>query len=1009
MKVKINARMLANKETVHAYLSDKFSFPDYYGENMDALSDCLGEIPNLSVEIINYDESDTGYASKIIRVIKESVENVKFVPAKVLDWNKYSEKAIEAAAEGCVLLKNDKRTLPLQKGCKVSVFGRIQTHYYKSGTGSGGMVNVTKVTGILDALRECGRVSVNEELAAVYEEWEKENPFEEGTGWGTEPWSQPEMILDPEVVEKAASVSETAIVIIGRTAGEDRDATDTPGSYRLSVNEEKMLEQVCASFTKTVVVLNVGNTIDMSFVDKYNPSAVLYVWQGGMLGGYGAERVLTGIVNPSGKLTDTIACNIKDYPCAKDFGSSSYNEYTEDIYVGYRYFTTFAPEAVAYPLGYGLSYTEFKMKGIRQSFDSAANKVSIRISVKNTGNVPGKKAVLIFAEAPQGELGKPARILADYGKTPVIQPNAKATVDFDIDMASLASFDDSGLSGHKDCFVLEEGEYKFYLGEDALDTTEIFSVKIDKTQITEVCSEALSPVKKFKRLRPGNLSGDVYKKSKESVPLLRESESVRRNEEVFDGPFRSSKEYGFALKEVLYGREKMEDFVAQFTDEDLSCMIRGEGMGSPLVTPGTASAFGGVSPRLRDFGIPAVCCDDGPSGMRLDCGKKAFSLPIGTLLACTYNDKLVEELYSFTGLEMAENKVEVLLGPGINIHRYPLNGRNFEYFSEDPLITGRMAASMLKGLHSASVTGCIKHFAANNQEYQRRKLDSRVSARALREIYLKPFEIAVKEGNADAVMTSYGSLNGLWTAGNYDLATYILRREWGFKGIVMTDWWATINERGEKKSTMSNYAAMVKSGNDLYMVCSDGATNADGDNTLESIKLGRLRREDLLKTATHICEFVMKTRAMDRLLGDGEEITIIGKPEDPEDVDISDVEFVPFEDGMEIDLSYKAAEKGINFIFALSMDKIGLYDFTVTGKSSLNELAQVPFTLYNTGIPVATFTFNGTGGEESSITKQVPIFNRFGLMRIYTGGNGVELVKIKVKFNSAFSKDYVGA
>lgn len=307
-------------------------------------------------------------------------------------------------------------------------------------------------------------------------------------------------------------------------------------------------------------------------------------------------------------------------------------------------------------------------------------------------------------------------------------------------------------------------------------------------------------------------------------------------------------------------------------------------MGSPKVTAGTAAAFGGVSDSLKAYGLPCGCCSDGPSGMRLDSGMKAFSLPNGTLLGCTFNTELVERLYGYTGIEMRANKVDVLLGPGMNIHRHPLNGRNFEYFSEDPFLTGKMAAAQLRGLHNAGVTGAAKHFCANNQETSRHFLNSIVSERALREIYLKGFEIAVKEGNADAVMTTYGAVNGIWTAGNYDLCTQILRKEWGFDGFVMTDWWAKISDEGEEVSK-TNFAAMVRAQNDVYMVCSQADKNSSGDNTLEALLDGRLSRAELQQSAGNIVRFLMHTPAYERM--NEQEVKIIienGPMADEQDV-----------------------------------------------------------------------------------------------------------------------------
>ena len=251
----------------------------------------------------------------------------------VLDWNQYVALARQTVAEGCVLLENKDQALPLVKDEKVAVFGRIQNHYYKSGTGSGGMVNVSKVYGIVDGLRESGQVILDEELIRIYQDWEKTHPFNEGEGWGNEPWCQEEMELTDEVVEAAGKRSETAIVIIGRTAGEDKDASDTKGSYQLTDVEEDLLTKVRKNFDKMIVLLNVGGLLDMSFTDRYQPEAVMYVWQGGMVGGLGTADVLTGAVSPSGHLTDTIAYKVADYPSTPYFGDPDKNYYSEDIYV----------------------------------------------------------------------------------------------------------------------------------------------------------------------------------------------------------------------------------------------------------------------------------------------------------------------------------------------------------------------------------------------------------------------------------------------------------------------------------------------------------------------------------------------------------------------------------------------------------------------------------------------------------------------------------------------------
>lgn len=315
-----------------------------------------------------------------------------------IDWNEYAALARQAVAEGCVLLKNDDKALPIRKGERVSVFGRIQFDYYKSGTGSGGAVNTRYVTNILDALKENKDISVNEELEQTYRDWLKDHPFEKGMGWAQEPWCQEEMPVTKELAEQAAAKSDIAVVIIGRTAGEDKDNSAAEGSYLLTAAEHQMLKEVCGAFKRVAVLLNVGNIMDMKWVKEYDPAAVLYVWQGGQEGGAGAADVLTGTVTPCGKLSDTIALDISDYPSTEGFGDPTRVIYKEDIYVGYRYFETFAKDCVLYPFGYGLSYTTFTRTV--ESFDFDGETVTEKVTVKNTGDVQGKEVVTVFVEAP---------------------------------------------------------------------------------------------------------------------------------------------------------------------------------------------------------------------------------------------------------------------------------------------------------------------------------------------------------------------------------------------------------------------------------------------------------------------------------------------------------------------------------------------------------------------------------------------------------------------------------
>lgn len=911
---------------------------------------------------------------------------------KTLDWEQYLKTAAQVVSEGIVMLKNDNDALPLNPDDEIALFGRIQLHYYKSGTGSGGMVNVSKITGIPDGLLENG-VSVNEELLDVYRKWDSENPFDLGDGWGKEPWSQTEMPLDEALVAQVSESSHTAIVVIGRTAGEEQDNSLHEGSYLLTAAEKDMLAKVRRHFPKMVVLLNVGNIIDMNDLLSFDPDSVLYVWQGGMTGGTGTADVLTGKISPCGKLTDTIAANVNDYPSAPYFGDPYRNFYSEDIYVGYRYFETFARDNVLYPFGFGLSYTTFDIAitGAKQLSD----KWDFTVKVTNTGNYSGKEVVQIYCKAPQGRLGKPSRVLCGYEKTDTLAPGKSQVMTISVSNAQIASYDDSGVTGHAHCFVLEEGTYRFYAGSDVRSAKEFYHCPQNSTEVISRHEQALAPVESFDRIHP-EISEGRYVIRMENVPLSHVDEAKRRQDNLpKEIPFTGDK--GIRLADVKNGTHTMDEFIAQLTDYDLSCMIRGEGMNSPKVTAGTAAAFGGVSDELTALGIPCGCCDDGPSGMRLDCGTKAFSLPNGTMIACTFNRTLIRELFSLTGLEMIANRVDCLLGPGMNIHRHPLNGRNFEYFSEDPFLTGTIASAQLKGLHSAGVTGTIKHFCGNNQETDRHDTNAIISERALREIYLKGFEIAVKEGNADSIMTTYGPVNGVWTAANYDLTTQILRNDWGFTGFAMTDWWAKINRRGQAVDK-SDLAAMAMAQNDVYMVCSCGAQN--DDNILASLKDGSLQRSELQRCAANICRFLMNTHAMNRLLGTECRINIINRPADESDVDESTVKFYGLDGDLTIDLSDICTDKGTNYSFGLDILTAGTYEMTLTASSSQSEVAQIPVTLFSLGTAYGTFTWNGTNGLPVSHRIDIPLFSRYTNLRLFFAQGGLDMHSIRFRLVS---------
>ena len=910
-----------------------------------------------------------------------------------LDLEKYAALARQAVAEGCVLLENEGQALPLRDGERVAVFGRMAFHYYKSGLGSGGLVNTRYVVGILDALKECEGVHLDEKLMGIYEDWIMENPYDEGQGWGRVPWCQKEMDVTEEMLD-CARRNDVSLVVIGRTAGEDQDNNAKAGSYCLTETEEDMIRRVCEVSERTVVVLNVGNIIDMSWVEKYRPQAVLYVWQGGQEGGNGVADVLTGKVCACGKLTDTIAADIKDYPSTENFGDPFKNYYKEDIYVGYRYFETFAKDKVLYPFGYGLSYTTFETRA--EILKNTGDEITVSVTVSNTGEVRGKEVVQVYVKVPQGKLGNPARKLIGFAKTKELAPGEQEEVCIVIQKYDMASYDDSGVTGHKSCYVLEEGTYEIFVGSDVRSAVSVGCYE-EEFRVIEELEEAYAPVEKFQRMKAVLLSDGTYQAVTEDVPIRTIDPQERRANEMPE-TYVYTGDKGYKLVDVLDKKVSMEEFVAQISEEDLIAMFRGEGMCSPKVTAGTAAAFGGVTDGLIALGIPVGCCSDGPSGIRMDCGTKAFSLPNGTSFGCTFNVELVGALYEMTGKELRLNKIDSLLGPGMNIHRNPLNGRNFEYISEDPILTGRICAAQVKAMAKSGIGSTIKHFCGNNQEVGRSTSDSVISERALREIYLKGFEIAVKEGGARSVMTTYGSVNGLWTAGSYDLCTTILRKEWGFDGIVMTDWWAKSNYKGHQAEVPVK-APMVAAQNDIYMVVSDAKSNPENDDVEEMLHAGKITLGELQRNAANILGFLLKSPSIllwtDRICE--EELEAMSTKED-DDVDagsLVNIESDPKTQEIVIEGTMLHPAKGNADVLAVTNDFEGDFTMKFVLKSDLGELAQLPVSVFLDNIHKMTVSVQGTNGkwvEESRILNMGFGHNHY--IKLYYGADNLEIEKI---------------
>ncbi len=761
----------------------------------------------------------------------------------------------KAAAEGTVLLRND-GVLPFSKNDVISVFGRVQYDYMFVGYGSGGDVIKPYTVNFIEGLRNTN-AKINEELAAIYKDWCEKNPPDHGF-WGHWPLYYDEMPIDTAVIENAAAKSECAVIVIGRSAGEDRENKLEAGSYYLTDDEKALIKRVSSAFKKTVIALNIGSIIDMSWEKELlsGDSAILIPWQGGMESGNALAEVILGLSEPSGRLTDTIAENYWDYPCSEDFGEKDYNNYTEDIFVGYRYFETFDKSKVLYPFGYGLGYASFKQEFVNGSLNSST--VTLTVKSANISEFCGKDVLQIYVSAPQGSLGKPSKVLCGFSKTNLLNNGESYETTIEIPFYAFASYDDSGKSGNKSCYVLEKGEYSFYLGTNVRDCRKVWSFTLDETEIIDSLKEVCAPKFAFERIKVAEKDSSLAIDF-EDVPLSTDNlKQIILDKLPEDFGFKG--DLGITLENVKNGKNTIEEFISQLSLTELEAISRGDyTMNSSLGNEGNAGVLGGVTKSLRNKGISPITTTDGPSGIRI---KACCSLlPIGASISAMWNLPLAEEIYSKIGSEMKEKGSDILLAPGMNIHRSPLCGRNFEYYSEDPYITGKTAAAVVKGIQSQGVGACPKHFACNSQETNRNKTDSRLSERALREIYLKGFEICVKEAHPLTIMTSYNKINGVWGHYNYDLCTRILRDEWGFAGLVMTDWWMQYTASPEFPGIKDN-GYRVRAGVDVLMPGGKRTGKKKPDGTLlktfgkkDGITLGEMQA-----TAKHVLEVVMKIK-----------------------------------------------------------------------------------------------------------------------------------------------------
>lgn len=761
------------------------------------------------------------------------------------------------AAESMVLLKNVQNTLPLlgseEEPVKAAVFGVGQIYTVKGGTGSGN-VNNLKTISLLEGLTVCPSIEPDRLLARKYRTWglSHENLCVEGF---MEPkgYFNPEMPLSDEEVRNFAMGNDVALMVLTRVAGEGADMRAEKGMIYLTDEECALMDKITAHFEKTVLLLNTAGYLELGdYASKF--TAVLFMGLPGQDAGAVAD-VLTGEVLPSGHLTDTWPMRYAQYPSAEDYSEKHPNgnvnftmgkteeqidvHYTDDIFVGYRYFDTFAEE-VRYPFGYGLGYGKTEITAY--SMAATGDRISVSVTVENTGEVYGARQVVqVYLTAPKGRLDQPLQKLCAFQKTRLLMPGEAQTLELEFRLSDMASFDERTYS-----YLLEKGHYFIRLGTDSRATTVAGAVYLPADVTTLVLSDRMGHVpEEFEVLSAREVKGYTYPGEEEELEFAkthairlssREFRTAKQRYQETRKPLRRGR-VDLKLKDVQDGTCSLSEFVASMDASDLCKLVCGVGMdlsGMPqeafedpnfttpfdgmigesgMKVPGTA----GETADLWDkYGIPAISLADGPAGIRIkqkitdekgDVIRQQLctAFPVGSLLACSWDKELLQRFGEAVAAEMVEYGVELWLAPGMNIHRNPLCGRNFEYFSEDPLVAGFCAANITKGVQKYGVGVTVKHFAGNNQENLRANSNDIVSQRALREIYLKGFEIAVKESQPYAIMTSYNDINGVPAADNYDLCTAICRDEWGFEGFIMTDWGGGI----------STPALSVCNGNDM--------------------------------------------------------------------------------------------------------------------------------------------------------------------------------------------------
>lgn len=773
--------------------------------------------------------------------------------------------ARKAAADGMVLLKNVNGALPLALDKEIALFGISSYRCFRLGWGSGDMMAQT-ISQINEGLKAAG-YKLNQEIEDLCLNYVKELPDQRlmNRSWDEWTWRQEEIKVDVALIESASKKSDVAIVTLGRNSGEGFDLKDEEGYFRLHTDEVNLVKTVSKYFSKTVLLLNTCGPLDMRAIDGCDIDAIVDVSLGGEMFGYAVADIVSGSVTPNGKLTTTWAYKYEDYQ-GKEGITTKEVPYKEGIYVGYRYFDTFGI-VPRYPFGFGLSYTEFSSEVVDIRIDDQI--VDLTVKVTNVGGCKGREIIQCYLSAPQAKLEKPYQELCTYAKTDVLAPNESCELLLSFDLTEMASYDEERAS-----FILEAGKYYVRIGNCSRNTKIACAINLSKEIVCNVVKNRCTKEKDFDELS-----------NKGAVPYSYEGEEAEKaNARLFefdcdsvetvvhdivenDPPKLLTPENGefYNLKDVSEGRATVEDVVAQFSDEELADILNGviyEGANANANVGSMAIKVRGAAGEMwssEKYAIPVNACADGPAGVRLaifttpietdtDLSREVVAYPSGTCMANSWDLESARRFGECVRDDLEISDIEGWLAPGINIHRNPLNGRNFEYLSEDPIISGKIGAYITIGVQyndDAEPTGrytTVKHFACNNIEYERGVSDSQMSERALREIYLKGFKIAVEEGRPHAMMTAYNKINGTFASTNYDLLMGILRGEWEYDGIVMTDW-----------NPCANPQEHVHACNDLIM------PGRFRKQIIEGLKNGNVKKEEAQLCAVRLLKHIMKT------------------------------------------------------------------------------------------------------------------------------------------------------